>query len=150
MTADPRMLAEIRIFLERQRLESTESEEQRCVKLCVRSGLQKAYVSVFNTGSLSVQGPESPLKTLLDQMKTALETGSAALGEVLPFETSGAKVIRYSAMTGSTAPVRRTMCRKPVAASAIAPDDRGRSHPGRHDSERSAQATATTSPRSST
>lgn len=86
MAADPKMLAEVKAFIERQGLEFTESEEQRCVKLGVRSGLQKASVSVFNTGSLSIQGPENPLKTLLAQMKTALEAGTVTPGQVLPFE----------------------------------------------------------------
>src|SRR2546428_8551364 len=86
MPADPKMLAEVKAFLGRQHLQFTESEEQHSLKLEVRSGAQKAFVSVFNTGKLLVQGPASPIRTLLDEMKTALEAGGVKPGPVLPFE----------------------------------------------------------------
>ncbi len=86
MPADPKMLAEVKAFLDRQRLDATESEEQRCLKLEVRSGAQRAYVSVFGTGKLLVQGPAGPLKGRLEEMKTALEAGGVAPGQALPFE----------------------------------------------------------------
>lgn len=86
MVADPKMLGEVKAFLERQRLEATESEEQYCQKLGVRSGAQKAYVNVFNSGKLSVGGPASPLKSLLEEMKAALEAGGVTPGQALPFE----------------------------------------------------------------
>ena len=86
MPADPKMLAEVKAFLERQRLQSTESDEQHCLKLEVRSGAQKAFVGVFNTGRLLVQGPASPLKSLLEEMKAALEAGDVTPGQALPFE----------------------------------------------------------------
>jgi hypothetical protein len=85
MPADPRMLAEVKAFLERQRLEATESEEQYCLTLEVRDA-QKAYVSVFDTGTLAVGGPASPLKSLLEEMKAAFEAGGVTPGQALPFE----------------------------------------------------------------
>jgi len=86
MPADPKMLADVRAFLERQRLDFTATEEQNGVKLCVRSGMHRAFVNVFNTARLSIQGPDSALKTLLEHMKAALEAGSVTHGDPLPFE----------------------------------------------------------------
>ena len=86
MAVDAKMLSDVKAFLERQRLEYTESEEQHCLKLEVRSGVQRAFISVFNTGKLLVQGSASPLKALLEEMKTALEAGGVTPGQALPFE----------------------------------------------------------------
>jgi len=86
MAADPNMLADVKAFLERQRLEAIERDEQHCRKLEVRSGAQRAFVSVFSTGKLLVQGPASPLKALLEGMKGALEAGAVVPGQALPFE----------------------------------------------------------------
>jgi hypothetical protein len=86
MSADTKMLAEVKAFLERQRLEYTESEEQHCIKLKVRRGIQRAFISIFNTGTLRVQGSASQLKALLEEMKQALEAGDVTPGQALPFE----------------------------------------------------------------
>ncbi len=86
MHADTKMLAEVKAFLERQRLEYTESEEQHCIKLEVRRGIQRAFISIFNTGTLLVQGSASQLKALLEEMKQALEAGDVTPGQALPFE----------------------------------------------------------------
>jgi len=86
VNADEKVLGEVISFLDRQKLQHTESEEQYCTKVNVRSGLQKASVSVYNSGKMSVQGPASQLKTLLEQMKQALESGGAVPGQALPFE----------------------------------------------------------------
>ncbi|MEK7994282.1 MAG: hypothetical protein AAB403_10815 [Planctomycetota bacterium] len=84
--ADERVLMDVISFLERQKIEHEESEEQYCTKVNARSGPQKASISVYNSGKMSVQGPASQLKTLLEQMKQALESGAAAPGQTLPFE----------------------------------------------------------------
>lgn len=84
--ADEKVLGEVISFLNRQKLQHTESEEQYCTKVNVRSGAQRASVSVYNTGRMSVQGPPSQLKTLLEQMKQGIETGGAVPGQALPFE----------------------------------------------------------------
>jgi|DewCreStandDraft_4_1066084.scaffolds.fasta_scaffold73720_2 hypothetical protein len=84
--ADEKVLGEVISFLDRQKLSHSESEEQYCTKVNVRTGPHKASVSVYNSGKMSVQGPASPLKTLLEQMKQALEGGGAAPGQALPFE----------------------------------------------------------------
>ncbi|MCE2463390.1 MAG: hypothetical protein J4F46_05690 [Dehalococcoidia bacterium] len=73
-------------FLERQNLEYEATEEQHCDKLKVRNGTQVAYVSIYNTGSITVQGKDSTLKKLLDSMKVAIDDGNAAPGQALPFE----------------------------------------------------------------
>lgn len=86
VNADEKVLGEVLSFLDRQKLPHTESEEQYCTKVNVRSGPHKASVSVYNSGKMSVQGPSSPLKTLLEQMKQALESGGAPPGQALPFE----------------------------------------------------------------
>ncbi len=84
--ADPKMFAAVKSFLDRQRLEYSETDEQHCTKLEVRRGAQKAFVNVFHTGTISIQGRDSPLKTSLEQMKEALEAGEAVPGQALPFE----------------------------------------------------------------
>lgn len=79
-------LASVRSFLDRQRIEFTETEEQHCTKLAVRAGASRATVSVYNTGSVVVGGKASGLKTLLGQMKAELQAGAALPGQALPFE----------------------------------------------------------------
>lgn len=84
--ADEKILKEVVSFLERQKLEHEESEEQHCTKVDVRSGAYKASVNVYNTGKLVVGGKESALKTLLQQLKEGIETGATVPGQALPFE----------------------------------------------------------------
>jgi hypothetical protein len=84
--ADEKALREVCSFLERQKLEFTSEEEQNCDKLTVRTGAHLAYVSVYNSGKIVIGGKDSPLKSLLLQMKTALEAGQAMPGQPLPFE----------------------------------------------------------------
>src|SRR5262245_41459665 len=84
--ADPKMLQAVTSFLERQRLEFSESDEQYSTKLTVRTGARVAYVNVYNTGKLVVAGPDSELKQLLNTMKQALEAGDSIPGQMLPFE----------------------------------------------------------------
>src|SRR5437879_4850252 len=83
---EPKTLQAVKSFFERQKLEFQEVEEQYCTKLSMRSGTQVAHVSVFNTGAIVLGGPDSPLKKLLSDMKTAIESGQAVPGQALPFE----------------------------------------------------------------
>lgn len=73
-------------FLDRQGLVYERSEERHCDKLTVRRGTLVAYVQVYKTGKIVVQGKTSPLSELLEKMKTSLETDGTLPGEVLPFE----------------------------------------------------------------
>ncbi len=84
--AEPKIFQAVTSFLERQKLECSESEEQYCTKLAVKSGATVAYVSSFNSGKMVIGGKDSPLKTLLSQMKEAIEAGDSVPGQVLPFE----------------------------------------------------------------
>lgn len=84
--AEPKILTDVLSFLDRQELEHTESEEQYCTKVEVRSGARKATVSIYNTGKIVVGGPDSPLKKLLQDMKRGIESGEAGPGQALPFE----------------------------------------------------------------
>lgn len=84
--AEPRTLQTVKSFLERQKLEYQETDEQYCTKLTVRNGPQIVPVSVFNTGKMVVGGKDSPLKQTLQQMKAAVELGQATPGHALPFE----------------------------------------------------------------
>ena len=77
--ADERVLKDVISFLERQKIEHEMSEEQYCTKVNARSGPQKASISVYNSGKMSVQGPASQLKTLLEQMKQALDNARQSL-----------------------------------------------------------------------
>lgn len=84
--ADPKTLAAVCSFLERQRLDHKDSQEEHCSKLEVRSGAQRATVSVYNSGKIVVGGPNTPLRDLLKQMKEGIESGGVGPGQALPFE----------------------------------------------------------------
>jgi hypothetical protein len=84
--ADPTVLQAVMSCLERQKLEFTESNEQYCTKLALKNGAQAACIQVFNSGKMVVQGKDGPLKTLLGQVKDAIEAGQAVPGQALPFE----------------------------------------------------------------
>ncbi|MBC7263633.1 MAG: hypothetical protein H5T64_04655 [Chloroflexi bacterium] len=83
---EPSIFQSVVSFLERQKLEFSVEEEQYCDKITVRSGATTAYVSVYNSGKIVLGGRDSPLKTLLAEMKSAIETGGAIPGQALPFE----------------------------------------------------------------
>ncbi len=85
-TAEPKTLAAVVSFIERQKLDYRTTEEQYCAKIDIRAGARTASVSVYNTGKIVVGGPDSPLKTVLQQMKEAIEAGEAGPGQALPFE----------------------------------------------------------------
>jgi hypothetical protein len=84
--AEPKTLAAVTSFIERQKLEYNSVDEAYCAKMEVRSGARRASVSVYNTGKIVVGGPDSPLRVLLEQMKEAIEAGEAGPGQALPFE----------------------------------------------------------------
>ena len=83
---ESKTLTAARSFVERQKLECTETEEQNCTKLTVKNGPTTATLQVYNSGKLVVQGKESPLKVLLSQFKAGIEQGVATPGAPLPFE----------------------------------------------------------------
>ncbi len=84
--ADPKMLNAVKAFLNRQGLEYSESEEEYCSKISIKSGSKKAFVSVYNTGKIVVSGGKSALKSILEQMKRAIDTDAVIPGQMLPFE----------------------------------------------------------------
>src|SRR5712692_1805496 len=84
--AEPKTLAAVTSFIERQKLEYNSVDEAYCAKMEVRSGARRASGSVDNTGKIVVGGPDSPLRVLLEQMKEAIEAGGAGPGQALPFE----------------------------------------------------------------
>lgn len=84
--AEPKVYQAVKSFLERQKLEHIEEEEQYCTKVKVQSGAQFAFVSVFNSGRIVIGGKDSPLKQMLQQMGDAIAAGQLAPGQVLPFE----------------------------------------------------------------
>lgn len=83
---EAKTLADVRSFLERQKFETSDVEEQHCTKVTVRSGRHEGFVSVYNTGKMVIGGKESALKALLVQMKDAIDNGGALPGQMLPFE----------------------------------------------------------------
>lgn len=83
---EPKTLQAVKSFLERQKFDFQEVDEQYCTKLSMRSGAHMAHVSVFNSGKIVVGGPDSPLKKLLGELKTAIEAGEGVPGQALPFE----------------------------------------------------------------
>jgi len=83
---EPKVLASVVSFLDRQKLDYTSSEVQNCTQLRIRSGAHKATVNIYNSGKIVVGGSDSPLKTLLLEMKRAIESDEAGPGQALPFE----------------------------------------------------------------
>jgi len=84
--AEQKTYATVKSFLERQKIDFQESEEQYCCKFTVRSGALTAHISVFNSGKIVVGGKDSPLKDELNKLKDAVENSSALPGQILPFE----------------------------------------------------------------
>lgn len=83
---EPVIFQSVISFLERQKLEFSVTEEQYCDKITVKSGALVAYVSVYNSGKIVLGGKDTPLKSLLNEMKAAIEGGQAVPGQALPFE----------------------------------------------------------------
>jgi len=84
--ADPKVLAAVNAFLDRQKLDHTSEDSQYCTQLQIRKAAQKATISVYNTGKIVVGGPNSPLKAFLSEMAKVIESGEAEPGQPLPFE----------------------------------------------------------------
>jgi len=84
--ADPKVLASVEAFLQRQKLAYEQVEEQHCDKLTIKSGAIIVHVSVYNSGRIVIGGKDSALKQLLEQMRIAVEAGDALPGQALPFE----------------------------------------------------------------
>lgn len=83
---EPVVFQAVTSFLERQKLEFFVTAEQYCDKITVKSGSLVAYVSVYNSGKIVLGGKDTPLKSLLYEMKNAIEGGQAVPGQALPFE----------------------------------------------------------------
>lgn len=83
---EPKVYETVKSFLERQKVDFEESEEQYCCKFTVKSGPHQAHISVFNSGKIVVGGKDSSLKAELNKLKEAIETSTALPGQVLPFE----------------------------------------------------------------
>ena len=87
MNADGKTYEAVVSFLDRQKLErESETDEQHCTKINVRSGQQRAPVSIYKSGSIVIGGKASLLKQLLEQMRHAIEAGGTLPGQALPFE----------------------------------------------------------------
>lgn len=85
-SGDKQTVREVESFLARQQLEYVPTEEQYCTKLAVKRRGTVVPVSIYNTGKIVVGGADSPLRTLLEEMKAALTEGTAVPGQALPFE----------------------------------------------------------------
>lgn len=83
---DPKILSLVESFLGRQKLDHQKEDGQHCTVVRVQTGAQKATVNVYNTGKIVIGGSDSKLKSLLEDMKQALEAGEAGPGQTLPFE----------------------------------------------------------------
>lgn len=84
--SNSKILALVESFLQRQKLDFGKEDGKHCTLLRVQTGTHKATVNVYNTGKIVVGGPDSKLKTLLQDMKGALEAGEVGVGQTLPFE----------------------------------------------------------------
>ncbi len=85
-TGEAKTFQAVASFLERQKLDYSCTEEQHCTKFTVRVGVHVAFVSVYSSGKIVVGGKETPLRTRLGEMKTAVEAGGLTPGQALPFE----------------------------------------------------------------
>lgn len=84
--ADPKVLASVEAFLQRQKLDYERVEEQHCDKLTIKSGAIVVHVSVYSSERIVVGGKDSLPRRLVEQMRIAVEAGDALPGQVLPLE----------------------------------------------------------------
>jgi hypothetical protein len=85
---EEKILATIVGYLDRAKLAYQLTEEAYCTKITVQHGANKAFISIFNTGKITLGGPDNPVKKLLAQLKEAVEKQGALPGQLLPFEIS--------------------------------------------------------------
>lgn len=83
---DEKMCASVREALTQNGVLESEQEIQHATKFIAKSGANKAGLAVYNSGKMHVEGADSDLKKWLTELKTALESGNAAPGILLPAE----------------------------------------------------------------
>lgn len=64
----------------------SEQDIQHATKFLVKLGAARAGVLVYNSGKIVIEGAESDLKKWLVELKSSIESGSAAPGILLPAE----------------------------------------------------------------
>jgi hypothetical protein len=84
--ADQKMYDDVKIFLERQKIDYIESEEQYCCKFTVKNGSTTAHISVFNSGKIVVGGKDGTLRETLNCIKDAVENATTISNQTLPLE----------------------------------------------------------------
>ena len=77
--------AQIKSFIERNKLSFQEKIEGATNRIDVQNGKSKCVVKIYDTGTIQLQGGDSKLKESLQKAKEAIEN-EETLGELLPFE----------------------------------------------------------------
>ena len=83
---DEKICNSIREALQNNDILDTEEDIQNATKFSVKSGATRAAILVYNSGKIVVEGTVSDLKKWLNELKTSIESGSAAPGILLPAE----------------------------------------------------------------
>jgi len=77
--------SQMKSYVERNKFSFNESIENNCKRIDVQHGKAHCIVKVYGTGTIQLQGPDSKLKTVLNEAKVAVEN-EENISEMLPFE----------------------------------------------------------------
>ncbi|WP_034264043.1 hypothetical protein [Aminiphilus circumscriptus] len=83
---DEKVCNAVRELLNQNGVLEGEQEIQYATKFSVKSGANKAGIIVYNSGKIHVEGADSELKKWVTDLKTSIESGTAAPGILLPAE----------------------------------------------------------------
>ena len=77
--------SQMKSYVERNKFSFNESIENNCKRIDVQHGKAHCIVKVYGIGTIQLQGPDSKLKTVLNEAKVAVEN-EENISEMLPFE----------------------------------------------------------------
>ena len=83
---DEKICNAVRQALTTNNVLESEQDIQFATKFSVKSGATRAGMLVYNSGKIHVEGADSDLKKWVSELKTSIESGSAAPGILLPAE----------------------------------------------------------------
>jgi hypothetical protein len=83
---DEKICSAVRQTLTTNGVLESEQDIQFATKFSVKSGATRAGLLVYNSGKIHVEGADSELKKWVSDLKSSIESGSAAPGILLPAE----------------------------------------------------------------
>ncbi len=81
-----RYFTQVQSYVEQHHWLVTESTEPGCRRMNVQNGKMRCVVKVYSTGTILLQGGESPLKTALLSLKESIEQGTVISEDILPLD----------------------------------------------------------------